>query len=529
MRICPECHQRYPDALSHCPRDGSLLQELDTRSSESQPGEDQAAAALPADYDLDNRVVGPYRLEEVLAEGGMGVIFQAEHIRLGRKVALKMLRPEYATNRTAIARFFREARAVNAIHHEHIIEITDFIEEAEGDNYYVMELLEGKSLKELLASTGALPVPRALSIGLQIADALQAVHEAGIVHRDLKPSNVFLIHRYDNPDYVKLLDFGVAKVLDQPEDDIHRTVDGTVLGTAAYMSPEQAMGRPVDARTDIYSLGVVIFEMLTGQLPIDGDNFSEIISRKLSQEPLRPSQLPGPGSRVPDTLEKILMQCLMRDPSARFASMAELNFALRRVGRAGSVIIEPRASSAPAKRRRSLLLPGLLTFALALALALMAGIFFLQAPDPPPADPRPPEPDRAAAEPKPDRATVEDPADRQAETQAARVDIRFESRPPGAAVYRQGETSPLGITPVTLSFEQRAESAAFELRLADHRSVQREISLAESSSVSIRMPRHRPPVDKKKKKKKQTSGKKPPLARGDPALDRGGTVDPFSD
>ena len=308
MRICPVCNNRFTDSVTYCPHDGAMLGDPD-KSLDAGPG---------LHLELDNRTVGPYRLQEVLAEGGMGIIFAAEHVRLGRKAALKMLKPEYAGNPKAIGRFFREARAVNEIRHENIIEITDFFEDEDGDNYYVMELLAGQSLKDLLSERDRLPVPRALGIALQVSDALSAVHRAGIVHRDLKPDNIFLIERNDDPDFVKLLDFGVAKMLNQLDDEpLYKTVSGTMMGSPAYMSPEQATGSEVDFRSDIYALGTIVYEMVTGVLPITGSNFKELLINKVNQNPEPPSQLTGNTTILPVDLEALVLLCLQKSPENR--------------------------------------------------------------------------------------------------------------------------------------------------------------------------------------------------------------------
>ncbi|MCC7000351.1 MAG: protein kinase [Deltaproteobacteria bacterium] len=212
-------------------------------------------------------VVGSYRLVSLLGEGGMGLVYLAEHTRLGRKVALKMLRPEMARDVAMVRRFFAEARAVNKILHPNIVEVTDFVEDARGDNYIIMELLAGVSLDKVIAQ-GVPPLSRSLPIAIQIASALGAVHDAGIVHRDLKPENVFLRERTNQHDVVTLLDFGIAKLMDGVNGvPVSRTAAGMIVGTPSYMSIEQAAGKDVNHLTDIYAFGVVLYEMVTGRLP----------------------------------------------------------------------------------------------------------------------------------------------------------------------------------------------------------------------------------------------------------------------
>ncbi|HSP20055.1 MAG TPA: serine/threonine-protein kinase [Myxococcaceae bacterium] len=215
-------------------------------------------------------ILGQYRLERMLGEGAMGRVFQAHHVSLGRPAAVKVLRAEHARNGHLIQRFFHEARAVNQINHAHIVEILDFVEEAARSGrsrvYCVMEMLEGLSLTELLARERP-SVARAVGIVRQVCDALQAAHAVGVIHRDVKPDNLFVLER-EGADFVKVLDFGVAKLV-APLGDVPMTttVEGTIVGTPAYMAPEQATGGNADARTDLYSVGVVLYELLAGHPP----------------------------------------------------------------------------------------------------------------------------------------------------------------------------------------------------------------------------------------------------------------------
>ncbi|HZW89166.1 MAG TPA: serine/threonine-protein kinase, partial [Myxococcaceae bacterium] len=233
-------------------------------------------------------VLGQYRLEGVLGEGAMGRVFQARHVSLGRPAAVKVLRAEHAKNTHLIQRFFHEARAVNQINHAHIVEILDFVEETAVSGrarvYCVMEMLEGQSLTELLARQQP-GVARAVGIVRQVCDALQAAHDVGVIHRDVKPDNLFVLER-DGRDFVKVLDFGVAKLVaplgDMP---MTTTVEGTIVGTPAYMAPEQATGGNADARTDLYSVGVVLYELLAGHPPFQAPAFGQLVAQVLSSPP----------------------------------------------------------------------------------------------------------------------------------------------------------------------------------------------------------------------------------------------------
>src|SRR5450432_3208687 len=224
------------------------------------------------------QTIGNYNVTAKLGEGGMGTVFLAEHPVIGSKVALKAIHPQYARDANMVSRFVTEAKSVNQIGHDHIVDITDFGHTADGDFYFIMEYLEGRSLADAITQDGPFPPARALTIAAQIADALSSSHEHGVIHRDLKPENIFLIVRDDTSDFVKVLDFGLAK-LTHPDDPLrHDTGPGSVMGTPFYMAPEQCEGKAdLDHRTGVYALGVIIFEMLTGMVPFGGRGYGEIL------------------------------------------------------------------------------------------------------------------------------------------------------------------------------------------------------------------------------------------------------------
>ena len=320
MVTCRICDAHSADELRYCGACGAPL-----RDDVPARPRGRASEVIPTGTE-----VGSYRLLEVLGEGGMGRVYLAEHIRLGRKVALKMLRSKYSENPDAVRRFFTEARAVNRIAHENIVEVTDFNSEPDGTSYYIMEVLTGESLFELLQREPVLPLRRALAIACQVANALAAVHEAGIVHRDLKPDNIFLVRRGSRTDLVKLLDFGIAKLIEPDTNiSIQRTGVGTLMGTPAYMSPEQASGGPVDYRSDIYALGVILYELVTGVVPFQGANYAEILVQHLTRPPSRPSSRRGLPHAIPAELERLILHCLEKGPSARPQSMREVEDRVR--------------------------------------------------------------------------------------------------------------------------------------------------------------------------------------------------------
>jgi len=308
--------------------------------------------------------IGPYRILDLLGAGGMGEVYLAEHVSLGRRVALKRLNQQLARDPRATRRFFDEGRLVNRLRHHNILQIMDFISEGD-DHYYVMELLEGDNLGELLDDHGPLPLSRALSIGAQLCDAVQAVHNAGIIHRDIKPGNVLLLDRPGNPDFVKLLDFGIAK-LKGPDPERQ---PGVAVGTPAYMAPEQCLGEEPDMRADIYALGAVLFHMLTGRLVFEADTWSQMLVKQVNERPPRPTRVTP--AALPRRLEKLILRCLRKNawwrPSARDVGM-ELRAILAKLDSTSTL---PPPGSAPDLPRRAAVLATVVAGTLAAAIAAL--------------------------------------------------------------------------------------------------------------------------------------------------------------
>lgn len=300
MRVCPQCNSQFLGAVERCPIDGStLLEQVD---------------------ELIGRVIGGrYRIQARVAEGGMASIYKARQEQLERTVAVKVLGRMLSEDPVHKERFLREARAANRIHHENVVDVTDFGETEDGLVYLVMEYLEGESLADVV-TRGPVTLRRAVEILHPVCLGLQRAHDLGILHRDIKPENIFLVRRQDGGEGVKLLDFGLAQILG----DKRLTTAGQVFGTPEYLSPEQAMGAEVTARSDLYALGVVFYEMMTGRLPFTG-SAARLIYQHLHELPKPPSHV---RPEVPAEVDDLVLKLLRKEPAERFASAREFDEAL---------------------------------------------------------------------------------------------------------------------------------------------------------------------------------------------------------
>jgi cytochrome c-type biogenesis protein CcmH/NrfG len=281
-------------------------------------------------------IAGRYEIVRLLGAGGMGAVYQARQLSMDRMVALKLIHPHIASDEVA-RRFHREMQATSKIEHPNTIRVFDYGADDKGQLFLAMEFLEGRPLSRVLEHDGALPVARLVHIASQVVRALGAAHAEGIAHRDLKPDNIMLVDRYGERDVVKVLDFGIARFVDDDESRAKMTHDGAVVGTPAYLSPEQAMGQPIDARADFYSLGVMLYQMALGRLPFEGPTLAALLVAHATAEPPAPS-LVAPG-KIPPELEALILRLMSKSPADRPANAAEVLRALE--------AIAPAASAAP--------------------------------------------------------------------------------------------------------------------------------------------------------------------------------------
>ncbi len=465
MKRCPRCQRSFANTSRLCEDDGETLE-----TANPEPG---------------TQIGGRYRLIRILGEGGMGVVYLAEHSALGREVALKFLRGQFAEDPVILRRFQREARAASSIRHPGIVDVTDFGDDAEHGVFYTMEFVPGSTSLEEVVQRGPMDLDEVIRVGVGVADALAAAHEAGVIHRDLKPDNILLARRREGPPIPKILDFGIAGVVDDAE---NLTQTGSVFGTPPYMSPEQCMGRRVDERSDVYAFGIILYRLVTGVLPFRADNMLTLFEMHRSRPPAKPSTL---VPQLPEALEEVILRCLAKRPEARFQTMNAVSAALS--GR--EVPLETPApvddfvtdetmapDTAPEPRPRGAVAPtttgmthGELTEPVAqapstrgrlvgvgfAALALAAAAIFMLRPGAAPTPAAKP-----AATPKP------------APVELSRLVV---SQPPGAEVF-EGDKA-LGAAPLNLRFVE-GETLKLELRAEGHAPAQLSLNSASPAKVT---------------------------------------------
>jgi serine/threonine-protein kinase len=416
---------------------------------------DDGLNAIPENVTImpGGTTLGSYRLIQHLAQGGMGHVYEAEHEQLGRKVALKVMRSEVAKREEAVTRFFTEARAVNKIKHQHIVQITDIFDEG-ADKYFVMEYLEGEDLGTRIKREGSIPASEVLPILRQLAGALAAAHDVGIIHRDIKPDNVFLVKRPGGEVFVKLLDFGVAKLLEKEiSKNTAETSAGSLIGTPDFMTPEQFNSNPVDGRTDLYALGLVAYYALTGEKAFKGKNLGELAVQHLTSPVPSASHKKGAAAPIPLALDRLIQHCLQKKPADRPQSAQEVKAALDLIKAGGPTASRITSRHGPV---RSILAGpvGILTLFFLLGVAVM--IFFSE------------QTENRKVLPQSEDEVVE-PIDAEPIPPDPPKGVSVTSQPPGAEVVVVQTGKVLGMTPYEVPPGFSSSPFEVELRLKGHR------------------------------------------------------------
>ncbi len=328
-KVCPKCGRRYDTAAAFCQKDGARLSLTDEE---------------PDPY-IGQTLLDQFKIEEKIGAGGMGSVYRARQTTLHRDVAIKILHSELADNRDAVRRFKREARVCTALDHPNVVRVFLFGQLPDGSLYIVMEFLRGRSLLEVLQREGALPVHRALHVSTQICDGVGEAHAQGVVHRDIKPENIVLVSKARDPDFVKVLDFGIARVL-WGDDQTQATQSGLVFGTARYISPEGAAGEATDARSDVYSLGILTYQLLSCETPFDAPSPVAMLMKHIHATP--PHLLTQERARhVPEPVADVVMRALSKNPEGRFDDAHAFGDALRGAAERAGFEVRGRVAGRP--------------------------------------------------------------------------------------------------------------------------------------------------------------------------------------
>ncbi len=307
MKKCPQCGTEFQDANTLCPNDGTVLEKK-------------------GDELIGQTLANKYRIEELINEGGMGAVYRSTHVLMEKTVAIKVLHPALAADDKIVARFSREAKAASRISHPHALNVTDFGESDNGVVFLVMEYLHGKTLKEAVHQGGPMPLPRVVEIIRQVCGALEAAHGEGVVHRDLKSDNIMLVDVSGGGDWAKVLDFGIAKITEKVGQDPALTAPNLIIGTPQYMSPEQcSQASEIDARSDIYSLGIILYEMLVGHVPFTGESPTAVMMKHLQDAP--PSILEERKDLLA-SVGRVVARALAKRPEDRYQTVSELSESL---------------------------------------------------------------------------------------------------------------------------------------------------------------------------------------------------------
>ncbi len=523
--------------MEFCPHDGTQL----------PPPQDTWDALLEQAVVQEEKLkpgsmFGQYKIVRLLGQGGMASVYEAEHKLLGRKVAIKVLQKDLASYPEVVERFFQEARVVNQIRHPNILDITDFGEATDDTPpFMVMELLEGKDLAHIVTEKAPLDPEYIVEVGTQICEAMAAVHEAGVVHRDLKPDNIMLLA----PEYrtIKLLDFGIVKFL-ATDKAFLRTATGQTLGTPEYMAPEQVRGRQVDARTDIYALGIILYEMATGTTPFEGYNLAEVFQKQLTGVPEPPSKvLQRPFDPA---LEKVILTCLEKAPENRYQSMLELAEALKSTQKSMRLSAPNLEAAAGKPSHRA----AWIALSVLLILAAAGAVWFLTrssaesgtkdqaaSAHQPAASNTNPDQTKSTDTKTPavasgksaDAGTVKEADDAGTKGQpTAPPMVSVETKPDKAAIYDLGTGRFVGNAPVRIPREKRK----YQARLEGYEPMEFEISPNTGERLELQLTakqQARTPATSRRRRRRRHARKPRRGHRGTPArrVDEYGTVDPF--
>jgi eukaryotic-like serine/threonine-protein kinase len=464
MLICPKCRTSYTSSLgSTCYKDGEKLVDHDL------------FLAVERDPMRGQTIGGKYTLIERIGVGGMGNVYKASQAGLGRHVAVKILKPELTRDADTVARFSREAAAMSLLTHANTTRVYDFGQTDDGLLYLVMEYLEGQLITQRVAEHGPLPIIETLRIAEQILRSLAEAHTKGLVHRDLKPDNIFIARAEGHhAPIVKVLDFGIAKVIapDRRVDQFE-TQAGTVFGTPRYMSPEQAQGAPLDQRSDLYSVGAMLYQMLTGRAPFTDDDAVVVMARHIQELPEAPSKV-VPDRHIPTSLEAAVMKAMAKSPDDRFQNATEFEAALEAC--VPDVLLAETRSGRPLGARRARRNLAWALSAFTLAAASYAGFRVLAKVAEPPLRPAL-LPDAAAATAPVPQPTAPSDSPAQERVLAEGPDpavVAIRSEPRGAVVFRNGTR--LGETPISLLVEPSEPFVRVELRLTGYQPLAAELT-----------------------------------------------------
>ena len=500
MKVCPACRVDYGGGEVFCPVDATRLVTTSQMSISPLNPDDPLVGVVLA---------GRYLVKRRIGEGGMGLVYEGLHRDIDKQVAIKVLRDDLSRRPEVVARFRQEAKSASRIGHENIVDISDFGETTRGASYFVMEFLEGEDLANVLGREVTVDAERVCRIVLQCCRALSATHAKGIVHRDIKPENIFLIKRDGVDDFVKIVDFGIAKMSDIETDGApgrKLTKTGMIFGTPEYMSPEQAAGKDLDHRVDVYALGIILYECLAGRVPFEGDTFMGVLTQHLFAE-LPPINEMNPNAKVSPELEMVLRKALAKDPADRYQDTEELAEAIAcaldgRLSRA-TVKTPPSAFGppplgylAPVPRRKTSRWVWALT--VSAAVALLAWV--LLGPASAPAS------EAVASEASVEQSidvAIEEPSPEDVEPELTFVNVHVATDPSGARVVLEDGSEACATTPCTLEAE-RGSTLVIRAKLGKRRG-RTAITPTREETVLIELqtPKKPPPRPRKAEAPKQ--------------------------